>query len=88
MKIHPNAFYDCTECMEASKIKLKLILQHRNRCLSSKLPKFEEPAVTELLNFINKSAKEVGQEFKSDYESDETIKKWLDEDFTKKPRMK
>ena len=76
-EIHSKATqrFSCTKCMQSRKIRLKLIEQHRNRCLSNKIQNFDEEFTTILLKQANSSPKEMGESLKAEYARDKTFKK-------------
>merc|ERR1712030_37861 len=80
--------FSCTECMETRKIRLKLIEQHRNKCLSPQMPNFKEEMTTFMLEQANKSPKEMGESLKAEYASDKTFKKLIKKDFKKRSNKK
>ena len=88
VRIHSNMSerWKCAECLENCKIKIKLTLQHRNQCLKSQMPNFEEPIMKEYLTLINMSTKELGQKLKADYDSYEFIRNIKDEYFVQRIR--
>ena len=76
--------FSCTECMQTRKIKLKLVEQHRNRCLRKKINCFEEEFTTNLLDQADSSPKEMGENLKAEYGSNKTFKKGMKKDFKRR----
>ena len=70
--------------MQTRMTKLKLIKQHRDRCLRNKMKCFEEEFTTYLSNQADSSPKEMGENLKAEYGSNETFKKGMKKDFKRR----